>query len=91
LPIYKLFQCDIIKYRRIGKKINKDRLDLYNSMDQIKIGERLYKGFLRRLKNNHLDLNMDSRKLSDYEVLRMRKIYEWHQGQLVKAGIVSGY
>ena len=59
--------------------------------DLIKINEHLYNRFLRRLKNNHLDINARPKSLTDHEVLRFRKIYEQYQGQLVRAGIVAGY
>jgi hypothetical protein len=60
-------------------------------MNIVKLNEHLYKRFQRRLKNNHLDECADQRKLSDFEVLRYRKIYEWYQGLLVKNHIVAGY
>ena len=85
-----VFWDDIIKYKRI--LLNKGRLDPWQYiMDKIKLNERLYKGFLRRLKNNHLELCVNPKQLSDLEVLRFRKIYEDYNGKLVKAGIVSGY
>jgi hypothetical protein len=60
-------------------------------MDMIKLNAKLHSRFLRRLKNNHLEECADQKKLSDYEVLRYRKIYEWYQGLLVKNHIVAGY
>ena len=53
--------------------------------------DRLYKEFLRRLKNNHLEEMAKQSQLSDYEVLRFRKIYEDYQGKLVKAHFIPGH
>ena len=59
------------------------------SKKEVRLNEKLFKQFSRRLRNNRLSLTQ--KFYTDYEALRLRKIYEDYQQKLVKAGIVQGH